>query len=330
MRIAFLGKGGSGKTTMAAGFIKYAAQRCPLVLAVDADVNVHLQSALQIEGSAKKLGESFDIVSAYLRGNRLDLGELPMIGTTPPSLKSNFIRVCAKDLFLREYALSKQNIALLTVGTYVESDVETGACFHTKLYSLEAIFHHLLDTPDEVVVSDTTAGVDNIATSLSFVYDLNIFVVEPTVKSMTVYRDFCSIAQHLQDRTYVVGNKIDSVEDEDFINKSVNISHYLGSIASSKHLKRFEQGDADALIAFEEEQTEVFKSIYDLLQKQRRDWQVYLARLKQSHMRVCRSYMNNQFGIKIEDAFDPDFAYEKVIKTFGLGHSRESTLVGTS
>ena len=38
MRIAFLGKGGAGKTTTSAGFIQYMAKRHPFVLAVDADV----------------------------------------------------------------------------------------------------------------------------------------------------------------------------------------------------------------------------------------------------------------------------------------------------
>ncbi len=50
MRIAFLGKGGAGKTTTAAGFIRYVAKLYPYVLAVDADVNAHLKGALHVDG----------------------------------------------------------------------------------------------------------------------------------------------------------------------------------------------------------------------------------------------------------------------------------------
>ena len=85
MRIAFLGKGGAGKTTTSAGFIQYLAKRHPFVLAVDADLNAHLKSALSIEAEVDQLGLHFDEVVTFLRGSRTDLGERPMIGTTPPA-----------------------------------------------------------------------------------------------------------------------------------------------------------------------------------------------------------------------------------------------------
>ncbi len=90
MRIAFLGKGGAGKTTTAAGFVHYMATKFPFVLAVDADVNAHLKSALHLEnvqGIEHQLGELCDDIFDYLRGDRVDLGERPLLGTTPPSLK---------------------------------------------------------------------------------------------------------------------------------------------------------------------------------------------------------------------------------------------------
>ena len=42
MRIAFVGKGGSGKTTTAAAFSRYLAAHGRPVVAVDADINQHL------------------------------------------------------------------------------------------------------------------------------------------------------------------------------------------------------------------------------------------------------------------------------------------------
>ncbi|MDX6310864.1 MAG: dehydrogenase maturation factor, partial [Streptomyces sp.] len=49
MKIAFVGKGGSGKTTLSSLFIRHlAATRVP-VLAVDADINQHLAPALGID-----------------------------------------------------------------------------------------------------------------------------------------------------------------------------------------------------------------------------------------------------------------------------------------
>ena len=50
MRIAFVGKGGSGKTTTAAAFSRYLAAHGRPVVAVDADINQHLAAALGHDG----------------------------------------------------------------------------------------------------------------------------------------------------------------------------------------------------------------------------------------------------------------------------------------
>ena len=51
MRIAFVGKGGSGKTTSAAVFSRYLAELGSPVLAIDADINQHLGAALGDDGA---------------------------------------------------------------------------------------------------------------------------------------------------------------------------------------------------------------------------------------------------------------------------------------
>ena len=53
MRIAFVGKGGSGKTTLSALFAQYVNKKYP-VLAIDADLNMHLGALLGIRGVADR------------------------------------------------------------------------------------------------------------------------------------------------------------------------------------------------------------------------------------------------------------------------------------
>ena len=50
MRIAFVGKGGSGKTTAAAAFSRHLAAQGCRVVAVDADINQYLGAALAYDG----------------------------------------------------------------------------------------------------------------------------------------------------------------------------------------------------------------------------------------------------------------------------------------
>jgi len=317
MRIAFLGKGGAGKTTTAAGFIRYVSKLYPFVLAIDADVNAHLKGALHVEGledAAYELGEVRGEIIEYLKGDRQDLAGRDMVGTTPPSLASNFVAISKDDRTIAKYARSSGDgkISLLTVGTYKESDVG-GACYHVKLGGLQAFFHHMLDGQDDIVVADTTAGTDNVATSLSLVYDINVFVVEPTKKSLQVYLDFLAVAPHLADKTYVVANKVDSPEDELFVLRHVAPGKLLGLVPQSRHLKRFEQGKKEALEDFMQEQEVVFANVLQTLKNQKRDWSKYLTDLRAIHSKVCRDWLDEYYGQKLDENLDQNFTYEEAI-----------------
>lgn len=313
MRIAFLGKGGAGKTTTSAGFIQYLAKRHPFVLAVDADLNAHLQTALSIEGEVEQLGLHFDEVTTYLRGSRQDLGDRPMIGTTPPASGSNFITARPHDPFIQKFAHFENNIALLTVGTYQQEDVG-GSCYHEKLKSLAGIFHHLLDGEDDLIVADTTAGTDNVATSLSFAYDMNVFVLEPTEKSTQVLLDFQQIAGNLAGHTYVVGNKVDGEEDAEYIKGRVGADKYLGSIPFSRHLKRFEQGEEGALEEFAREQEAAFARVLQVWKSHKRDWKTYLQRLHKTYKWDCERWYADYYKQDLLSGIDTSFSYEEALK----------------
>lgn len=51
MKIAFVGKGGSGKSTCAALFIHHLLRKKLAVIAVDADINTHLANLLGLKNS---------------------------------------------------------------------------------------------------------------------------------------------------------------------------------------------------------------------------------------------------------------------------------------
>ena len=312
MRIAFLGKGGSGKTTTSASFIRHVSKKRPAVLALDADVNAHLAGALALEGEISQLGQLYGELTSYLKGTRSDLGDKPMIMTTPPSLQSNFVRCRADDPLIRKYALTQGNISLLTVGKYEQQDVGS-SCYHGKLSGAISVLHHLLDGVDDIVVADNTAGTDAVATSLWFAYDMRVIVVEPSKKSVQVYKDFISLLPGLAETTYVVGNKVEGAEDEAFLKAQVGADRLLGFIPLSRHLKRFEQGDVEALELFQSEQSAVFDRVLSVLESQKRDWTVYLDRLRQTHTKLCRDWYDAYYGLKLDEGLDLAFTYQAVL-----------------
>jgi CO dehydrogenase maturation factor len=97
MRISFLGKGGSGKTTVSAAFIKYLknTQDQANILAIDADVNVHLGALLGIE--SQSISGRKDDIKEYFEGS-----DHPVIGVSPPSRDSKFVTIDPNDQFLQE------------------------------------------------------------------------------------------------------------------------------------------------------------------------------------------------------------------------------------
>lgn len=312
MRVAFHGKGGAGKTTTAAGFVKYAASVSPFVLAFDADLNAHLKAALNIAGEPIQLGMHFEEICDYLKGTRGDLGARPMLGNLPPAPGSNFIRPSKNDPFVNKYSLRDHNIALLTVGSYELKDVAS-TCYHEKLKSMIGIFHHMLDSEEDVVVADSIAGTDNIATSLSFAYDMNVFVVEPTAKSIRVYLDYASLVPQYADRLYVIGNKVSDEQDLQFIQKQIPEHIYLGSIPFSKNLKHFEQGEQNALQEFHQEQAPAFEKTYALLKSKKRDWNQYLELLRTAYKWDCERWYSEFYKCDLKSGIDETFSYDSVL-----------------
>ncbi len=307
MRISFMGKGGSGKTTLTAAYTKYIAQQKGSVLAIDGDVNVHLSQTLGMDELpiSSKEHEIFE----YFEGYR----DIPVIGSTPPTNKSNFVTANPDDPFLKKYSTQRDGVSLITVGTYQTDDIGF-SCYHGKLGVAEMFFHHLLDTESDFVISDFTAGIDSLGTSMFLVSDINIFVVEPTNKGIKVYKDFKEKSKEESLQTYVVVNKVIDAEDEKFVAQHFTDDELLGVIKHSALLHKFERGETKAFDAFIEENSAVFNNITKKAKQTKRDWSKYYQRLVEIYKTNCQQWYNDFYSQKLDSNIKEDFSYEEVIK----------------
>ena len=305
MRVSFFGKGGSGKTTVSSSFIKYLLNKKENVLAIDADMNVHLGKVFDMPINI--ISEQNEEITKFLEPNR----NIPIIGTTPPIKTSKFIKVSKDDSFIKKYATIKNNLMLFTVGTYTEDSVGSD-CYHSKLNTLELIYHRLLDTDKDYVINDSTAGIDSLGTSLFFVSDINIFVVEPTLKGISVYKDFKNITDTLGIKTYVIGNKITDDEDKEFLIKEIGEKNILGFIKSSKNLKKYEQGQKEYFDEFVNENKEVYENIIAVMKSTPRDWKKYYERLKKVYIAACLDWYSEYYKEDLTKYIDQTFSYEEL------------------
>lgn len=260
MRIAFVGKGGSGKTTGAALFSLFLSNNSHNVTVIDADINIHLSELLGFERSEEEKHLSNPKISASIKrhligkNNRIrNIEEFKK--TTPPARGSNLFNPLDKEDFLiKNYALKSGNLNLLTVGTY-DKDSIGKSCYHLNLTILENILSHTKDD-FSFILSDMVAGTDAFANTLHSQFDALILIIEPTKKSLNVYEQYSTLAKEagVFDNLFVIGNKVANEDDKTFIEKYIPIEKLIGCIPFSNYLKNHDKlGGKINLAELEEE-----------------------------------------------------------------------------
>jgi CO dehydrogenase maturation factor len=306
MKIAFVGKGGSGKTTLSALFTRrLVAERAP-VLAIDADINQHLAAALGATDeqvlTLPTLSAHLPLIKDWLRGSNPRIASAAeMIKTTPPGAGSRLLEVVQDNPI---YAACVREIAgarLALTGPFTDDDLGV-ACYHSKVGAAELLLNHLVDGPGEYVVVDMTAGADSFASGLFTRFDLTALVCEPTLRSVGVYRQYLGYAKDFGIRIAVIGNKVCDRDDLDFLRDQVgdDLVCWLGR---SSHVRSAERGRVLPITELEPENLAALDTIRAELDGTVRDWAAYQRHAVEFHLRNARAWAGEDLAAQV----DPDF-----------------------
>ncbi|MFD8736319.1 ATP-binding protein [Streptomyces sp. NPDC059618] len=316
MKIAFVGKGGSGKTTLSSLFIRHLAASGAPVVAVDADINQHLGAALGLEeteaAALPAMGERLPLIKDYLRGSnpRITSAET-MIKTTPPGEGSRLLRVDETnpvyDACARPVELDGGVVRLMVTGPFTEADVGV-ACYHSKTGAVELCLNHLVDGRSEYVVVDMTAGSDSFASGLFTRFDITFLVAEPTRKGVSVYRQYKEYARDFGITLKVVGNKVQNEDDIDFLRAEVG-DDLLVTVGHSDWVRAMEKGRPPRFDTLEETNRRSLDALrtaadatYEL-----RDWERYTRQMVQFHLKNATGWGNAKTGTDLAGQVDPGF-----------------------
>lgn len=313
MRIAFVGKGGAGKTTLSALFSLFMKGRLP-VLVVDADVNIHLPELVlgQQFPETKHLSHSEVAreIRTWLRGTNAKIRELSHFRkTTPPGAGSRVFRLgAASEPLLERFSMGDDSLRVMAVGTYDTDQIGT-SCYHNDLAILENIISHS-DDSNAVLIVDMVAGVDAFANTLHAQFDMLVLAVEPTRRGLEVYEQYAILAKEagVFDRLFVVGNKVGGVADEQFIRSRVPEGVFLGSIFYSEYLRQQDQkGGRLDVYGLEEQSRVVLGRIAEQLARSGVNSAQRLASLHELHRKyVAQAFIVERFG-DLSDQIDDSF-----------------------
>ncbi|MBB2938823.1 CO dehydrogenase maturation factor [Amycolatopsis bartoniae] len=306
VKVAFVGKGGSGKTTLTSLFAAYLAASGKPVLAIDADINQHLAVALgasEEEAAAlPTLGEHLPLIKDYLRGDNPRIASADaMIKTTPPGRGSRLVRPFESNPVLDTCFREVGGVRLGVTGRFTEDDLGV-ACYHSKVGAAELLLNHLVDERGEYVVMDMTAGADAFASGLFTRFDVTFLVCEPTRRSVGVYRQYADYARDFGVRLAVVGNKVADEEDVAFLRDELG-DDLLCWLTGSGHVRAAERGRARPVTALEEHNLTALAHILSTVDSCERDWVRYHRQAVEFHLRNARSWA----GADLAEQVDPEF-----------------------
>jgi len=223
MKLAVTGKGGVGKTTLAAGLAIHLAERGEEVYALDADPDANLASGLgfppELAAEIVPLAELKDLI-------RERTGAEPGYG--------GLFKLNPKvDDIPEKYAREHRGVKLMVMG-----GVQFGGagCVCPESVVIKRLLEEFLMYRDTHVILDMEAGLEHLGRGTARSMGALVVVVEPGRRSVETARAVKRLAADLRIPVVkVVGNKVRD-DDMRFLESSFPADEFVGCISYDERL----------------------------------------------------------------------------------------------
>jgi CO dehydrogenase maturation factor len=215
IKIAVSGKGGVGKTTVAALLVRHLAASGKRVLAIDADPVASLGGALGMADheKIKPIADMKDLI-------------FERTGAKPGTMGGFFKMNPKVDDIPEKFSARQDNIHLMVMGTV---DHGGSGCVCPESVLLKNLVQHLLLFQDDALVLDMEAGVEHLGRATAKAVGLMLVVVEPGARSIQAARMIRDLAADIGlEKLAVVANKVRGPEDEKAITSALEGFSVLG------------------------------------------------------------------------------------------------------
>jgi CO dehydrogenase maturation factor len=225
MKLAIVGKGGVGKTTLAAALALRLAEQGGAVVAVDADPDGNLPAALGIghDRIPQPIAQMRDLILE--RTEAKDEGAGLMFKLNPKV-----------DDLPERFSVDAGGVKLLVLGT-----VELGGkgCMCPEGAVLKSLMQHLLLRVEDDVILDMEAGLEHMGRASARGVDAMIAVVEPGLRSVQTANKIRRLALDIGIKTlFVAANKIRDQRELDALRSALGGQIIIGTLPFSAELAR--------------------------------------------------------------------------------------------
>ncbi|MAF86161.1 MAG: carbon monoxide dehydrogenase [Dehalococcoidales bacterium] len=251
MKIAISGKGGVGKTLLAALLSRTFAESGYSVIAIDADPDSNLAAALGFPHpeTITPISEMDDLIEERT-------------GMRPGQSGAMFKLNPRVDDLPDKYSLEYNGIRLMVMGRIKKGG--TG-CYCPEGTLLKALATHLLLARNEVVILDMEAGIEHLGRGTAQIVDKLIVAVEPGRRSLETAHRIAKLAKDIDlHNIAIVGNKLRSQADREFLVSNLPGFEFLGFIPYDQAVVDADQANLPIFDASRQVITEV-RNIYQAL-----------------------------------------------------------------
>ena len=236
MKIAISGKGGVGKSTLAAAIALLLAKAGKEVLAIDADEDANLASALGASETQLKqivpISRQIDLIEERTGAKVKQYGQIFKLNPEVSDIADT-------------YATNIQGVKLLVLGA-VDRGGSGCACPENVL--IRSLVNDLILYKDEILIMDMEAGIEHLGRATAKGVDKMIVVIEPGQRAIDTAKKIDTMAREIGiGNILFVANKVHDKTDEKLIRSSFSPSVLLGIIPFSEELRHSDRSGISVL-----------------------------------------------------------------------------------
>jgi len=250
MKIAVSGKGGVGKSTVSASVALMLARRGVKTLALDADPDANLASALGILNSVQITPISAQIALIEERtGAKVDkYGQVFKLNPEVGDIAEKF-------------AFAHNGVDLLVLGAVKRGG---GGCACPENVFIKALVNELILNSNETLIMDMEAGIEHLGRATVTGVDVMVIVVEPGKRSLDCAKNIIKMSKEIGlEKFIIVANKITCENDKSYITDGLPELKVSVFLQYSENIRNADRDGVSALDGMNSEQQAVIESLID-------------------------------------------------------------------